>query len=935
MLALFCVKPVLAVFSDEAGVVDWHRKSLGLLKASPAPELYYSQHKSDHVIARINTTDGSIFWRKLFSFEANGPATPLLLSNYLPENEKGILVVGFSAEETCKLTSFDVTTGSVVWEVTVNGNCIDITFVKDFNGVYALTSSALYKIGSVAGAVLGQFTPELLHEPIEFAALSASGIILEDTSAGSLLEYKFTEEHSSQVKPHKDPFASSPLVLGPGKVVAYSDDGHTVWEEENKTSGEDIKPPTVHLDSKGELKSSSPADVFFLNGKVVITVSNTVIQAYSIETSELIYTIDNVGIFSKIDATKFAITKDSNIEIIDIKTGDIVSKQPFDQPITLITPSFIQYANGIVKPLSDQFKWTRDESLAHLDAALILDYPDDRKVSLDVKEALLEEHSNIYVAYVRRLSRHVRDLLWLIKKIAENPNALFSWSWLSSASSTDGTSANDAYFGFKKYFIAISQTGRIQALDSTKSGETVWVKDLLTPRAHGSPKFLVTSLEEKVTVVDPSTNKVITLDGLTGNILEEATVLLESDDSISRILTLYLPGIQTTTEEEDIDSVTAEEKTETSVLLTTSGKLYGLDGQVFSSPVPIYITKTLEDKSALVGLFVNGTSISQIWRFNVPSDHVIQNVASRHELDFTVNIGQVLSDRSVLYKYLHNNLLAITATGPGSLYVYLLDSASGRILHSKHHNTGTGIDKYAVDEYTHLVVGENWIVYTYWSTNPTLGQIVVVWDLYESEISNQRTMAKKNKKGKLESAPYSSFDNFEDPFVKSQAYYIPTQHARVTGLGITRTRYGITLRDVIAATSRNQILSLPKRGNYLSARRPVDRDPTSAEASEEGISRYDSLLPYDPARQVLSHTRQVVRVSTLLTVPTVLESTSIVIGYGLDIFGTKVAPSGLFDVLTPSFGRDKLIYTMAAMTGLALYLKPLVAKRKTNNFWGN
>lgn len=941
LLALLFVAPARAVFSDEAGVSDWHRKSLGLLKASPAPDLYYAKHQSDHVVARLNSTDGSIVWRKLFSFESSGSESPTLSTNAQTGALSKFFTVGFSGKDTCKLTSFDTNSGSLNWELTVAGECIDSTFANTgatgSSILYSLTKSALYKIDGVTGTVLSYFTPELLHAPFEFVGLSPAGIILEDTSAGSILEYKFPTNQESQSKTHRDPFANAPLVYGPGSLLGYSDSGALVWQEEPKNSPES-PAGAILLGSKSVLldtPASSPVTVAFVGATIVAVIQDQILKAYSSDSLSLLYTIENVILVSCVDAASFAIVKTDSIDIVDAKTGKTVSSRPlsYSPGPTVLTSEYVRYSNGVVEPVGSN-KWSRDESLAQIDAALILDYPDNRPVSLDVKEALYEEHANLYVAYGRRLARHANDLAWLVQKVAENPRALLSWSWLTGATDADGeASNNDIYFGFKKYFVAVSQTGRVQALDSTKDGATVWAKDLFSARDEAGAKFLMTVLDETIVIVDPNTNQVVSLNGLTGEILNQAAVSLGDEESIERILELYLPGAEQKSEE-DIESASAEERTKVPVLWTSANKLYSLDGSVFTSPLPIYISKTAADKASLVGYRVDGSSLYQSWELNVPSGHVIQNVAARHELDLTVNIGQVLSDRSVLYKYLHKNLLAVTATGPGSLYVYLVDSVTGRILHSKHHDTGAGIDSYTAQENTHLVVGENWIVYTFWSSMPTLGQVIVVWDLYESEIPNERTMAKLNSKQKLESAPYSSFENYAAPHVKSQAYYAPGQHSRITSLGVTRTRYGVTVRDVIAATSRHHILSLPKRGGYLSARRPVDKDPSAAEAAEEGLTRYDSLLGYDAARQVLSHTRQVLGISALLSAPTVLESTSAVVGYGLDIFGTKVAPSGLFDVLTPSFGRSKLLYTLLGMTGLLMYLKPLVGKRKTNNLWG-
>jgi hypothetical protein len=45
-----------------------------------------------------------------------------------------------------------------------------------------------------------------------------------------------------------------------------------------------------------------------------------------------------------------------------------------------------------------------------------------------------------------------------------------------------------------------------------------------------------------------------------------------------------------------------------------------------------------------------------------------------------------------------------------------------------------------------------------------------------------------------------------------------------------------------------------------------------------------------------------------------LESTTIVFAYGLDLFSSRTMPSGTFDILSDSFNKAQLLLTMAALT---------------------
>jgi hypothetical protein len=139
---------------------------------------------------------------------------------------------------------------------------------------------------------------------------------------------------------------------------------------------------------------------------------------------------------------------------------------------------------------------------------------------------------------------------------------------------------------------------------------------------------------------------------------------------------------------------------------------------------------------------------------------------------------------------------------------------------------------------------------------------------------------------------------------------------------VTQTRQGITTRQLLCTLpSSNSIVGIPRP--VLDPRRPVDRDPTSAEA-EEGLFRYAPFLDFD-GKWYLTHTRDVAGIKDVLSRPTLLESTSLVLAYGGDIFGTRATPSQAFDVLGKSFSKLQLVLTVVALTGGVIFLAPVVS----------
>lgn len=103
--------------------------------------------------------------------------------------------------------------------------------------------------------------------------------------------------------------------------------------------------------------------------------------------------------------------------------------------------------------------------------------------------------------------------------------------------------------------------------------------------------------------------------------------------------------------------------------------------------------------------------------------------------------------------------------------------------------------------------------------------------------------------------------------------------------------------------------------------------PTKAEM-EEYLVPYEPVLPVEP-KWVTSHRYRVAGVKGILTSSTILESTSQIVAYGLDMFGSSVSPSGRFDVLSRDFNKAQLIATTLGLMGAIAVLRPIVGDSHT------
>ncbi|KAK4125279.1 DUF1620-domain-containing protein [Parathielavia appendiculata] len=553
--------------------------------------------------------------------------------------------------------------------------------------------------------------------------------------------------------------------------------------------------------------------------------------------------------------------------------------------------------------------WTRPEGMTGGVAATFAEIPESEDLARSLEA---EAHSNPLEAYIHRVKRHISDLQYLPAWIDSIPPRIMSSVLGKDVASTTGKVTRDS-FGFHKLAVLATKRGMIYGLDIANNGRIVWNK-----RAFKMPKGAEWNV--KGIQVQDSTGHVLILGA------NNDFVVLKGDTG--EIIEAKGPSSEATTQA-------------TALVDTYSGQRLiriGHDGKIGEIPVYQAPRQTVVTRGADGGLkgvvFVpNGTTSyeSVSWTFAPPQGQKIVNIASRPAHDTVASIGRVLGDRTVKYKYLNPNTLVLAAVNDetSTLTIYLLDTVSGQILFSSKHE-GTDLTKPI-----ECAMAENWFVCTYFGqyklrdnvAQSLKGYQIVVMDLYESDEVNDR--------GPLgDAAPFSSLDPVDvptggviRPAVVSQSYVLS---APLSALQVTQTRQGITSRQVLAYLPESHgIVGIPRM--VLEPRRPIGREPTPAEA-EEGLIKYQPAIEIDP-KSVITHERDVLGVEKIITAPAIVESTSLVFAYGVDVFGTRVAPSYLFDILGKGFNKVSLVGTVLALLAGVVMLAPVVRRKQINMRW--
>ncbi|KAJ7411192.1 ER membrane protein complex subunit 1 [Pitangus sulphuratus] len=291
-------------------------------------------------------------------------------------------------------------------------------------------------------------------------------------------------------------------------------------------------------------------------------------------------------------------------------------------------------------------------------------------------------------------------------------------------------------------------------------------------------------------------------------------------------------------------------------------------------------------------------STEESWEVVIPPEvQRIVAVKGKRSNEHVHSQGRVMGDRSVLYKSLNPNLLAVVTESTDTHHertfigIYLIDGVTGRIIHSSVQKKAKGP--------VHMVHSENWVVYQYWNTKARRNEFTVL-ELYEGTEQYNATA-------------FSSLDRPILPQVLQQSYIFPSA---ISAMEATITERGITSRHLLIGLPSGAILSLPKA--LLDPRRP--EIPTEQ-------SREENLIPYSPdvqihAERFINYNQTISRMRGIYTAPSGLESTCLVVVYGLDIFQTRVYPSKQFDVL-----KDDYDYVLISSVLFGLVFATMITKR--------
>lgn len=259
---------------------------------------------------------------------------------------------------------------------------------------------------------------------------------------------------------------------------------------------------------------------------------------------------------------------------------------------------------------------------------------------------------------------------------------------------------------------------------------------------------------------------------------------------------------------------------------------------------------------------------------------------------------------------------SLSLSSSPDLFVNLVDTVSGRILHRAAHSDATTSTDVPV------LISENWVFYAFSNLKSRRTEIGVM-SLHEGMIDKQGITAFSSPDQEL---TFSSFTS-PKPIVLAKTYTVASS---VTALGVTTTKEGISSKQILMASGEGgQLVSIDRR--MLDPRRPTGQIKDSEK--KEGLHQYHPLIPVSTLR-ISSYSQRIESVTSIVSTATNIESQSLFLAHGgPDLFFTRLSPSRGFDLLPDSFARALLSMVVVGLCFLVASVKGMSTKKMTGVSW--
>ncbi|XP_070498350.1 ER membrane protein complex subunit 1 isoform X2 [Chironomus tepperi] len=870
-----------ALYEDQIGKFDWRKKFVGTVKFG-----YFDAQNADksivatdeNVLAAISSKNGDILWRKVFETDNTRGEIKFL---HVTRDGKSIAshsseqspfdIITVNGNNPFFFRGYNMNNGNLLWEWSITATSQNPEnsqfFFREHNIYHVLPVWNSHIEVTEYHASTGQQSKPTTSS-IFAAYITKDNCVLSGQYFACIVKEQLlvidliADQNNLRTKAIESPNSSIKVIRGKdniiqvGKSVLNLEDLSVIYENNND------------------------AELYVESDKIIQVVQKE---------KEVKILTDSADLTAIADLPE---TLDNNLKIMATKCK--AKRDDANQIACRFLMSTDDGALALVQ--QGKIKWVREESLTKITAVEFIE------LSLSDAQGAIEEELNSGDADIlSSLYRRLHSQYGMVKNIALH---LLGLGPPPSFSQRAGLVRDD--FGLHKMMVILTKSGKLFGIDNV-SGKQHWVRVLKNSEgfSNGQGMRLLVQRTSKFYPL-PTQCVVIARDKSTGNGLifqfnplsgqgidkgllnldykiQQASLLNYGDNFLRPILL-----------------VDSDDK----VHVLPESSLKQVDGFYFYTVnkqtgfLNGYVIQHENDKAELLPTWILNLGGSD-------NEQKITHVVSKNPIERVHSQGRVLADRSVLYKYINPNLIAVVTEGPDSIHkymlnVHLIDVVSGAIVFSMNHRRAKGPVR--------IVHSENWLVYSFYNEKIRRNEITSI-ELYEGKTQTNSTI-------------WSSLNAPPSPLVERQTYIISSS---IAALRETITEKGITNKHVLMALDSGAVVEMPWM--LLDPRRN-SMVPTE----------YEGIIPYIPElviqhENIINYNQTIAKINGIYTAPSGLESTCLVMVYGLDIFVTRVSPSKTFDLLKEDFDYFLISTVLIGLITASYVVKHLAAKKTIKQAW--
>ncbi|KAL0881921.1 hypothetical protein ABMA27_001680 [Loxostege sticticalis] len=878
----------VCIYEDQIGKFDWRQTYVGRIKFSQFDTVSTAKKiivaTEENVLAALNLKTGQVVWRHVLESASTGNiqllhvtdkvvtvsgANPYLVRGW--DSTTGVLLWEWSLmlqkDDHAEFSEWWVQHGMLVHMLPVFGSHLEVSMYNLMTGQNRGSTSKLPAIWTNEGCVLSPPYYSCISGSMGSLLLLSLDVTSNAVQIISKPLSQFISTEESSLRPLDANSIQPGFVIGDKKIVL-------IKNNEFEMLGISVAD-----------ESASVALVDSTNGPMVLQTWTDDIKGFSL----------------------IAHSASTGKEVTEVRCSDPSLRLPEPELAAVIcskTPRELHACRLLVTAADDSLHlmqqagrvlWTREEALANVVAVEFVDLPvSDLDAAIesefDQKEAA-KMYSSVWAAFSRRLQTQFQQLQTLLQSLQGAE---------TNARDTSTGLVRD-YFNLHKIIVLVTDVGKIFGMDNL-SGAILWQHYEPSLDPSGAAVFTRRSARHPphdayLTIVgkheETGNGLIISLNPIRGTLVGERSLQLD--------VQLLQCALLHRADQEKLHALLLLDRDE-------NVQIFPVSAAPLVENMFIYVAEKNTARVQGYALKYDGRSVvaQKTWSLSLggsEAGHRIVASSAKPASERTHSAGRVLGDRSVLYKYTNPNLVLFVTEGPDAIHkdvvvATCVDAVSGAVIASAAVRRARALPL--------AVHSDNFLAYVYYNDKHRRTEIGTM-ELYEGK---QRWLEA--------GAAFSSLRASRAPAVYRAAYVLP---AAPRAAAVTHTERSLTDKHVLFALSTGAIVELPWA--YLEPRRPVTPTP---EHREEGLIPYAPELPL-PAEAVINYNRTLHRVSAIYTAPSGLESTSLVLATGLDLFYTRVAPSKTFDLLKDDFDYYLITLVLGALL-LATYSTKYFASRK-------